>query len=102
MNPGTMLARMGPLHNAYHHRSFRYGEIRGHVAPGRTMKEKVDPITGKGSKVVTEYKDADIRPRVSIKDDSRQDGQTDHERRVWHATCCRWERSSPSVMKAIR
>ncbi len=42
----------------------------GDVVAGRTMKEKVDPITGKSSKVVVEYRDADVRPRISIKDDS--------------------------------
>jgi len=41
----------------------------GDVVPGRTMKEKVDPITGKASRVIVEFKDADVRPRISLKDE---------------------------------
>ena len=39
---------------------------------GKTMQEKVDPVTGKASQVVVQYKDADIRPRISIKDENRK------------------------------
>jgi DNA-directed RNA polymerase subunit beta' len=42
----------------------------GDVLPGKTMKEKVDPVTGKASQVTVEYKDTDVRPRISIKDDA--------------------------------
>ncbi len=41
----------------------------GDLAEGQTMQEKVDPVTGKSSKVVVEFRDADNRPRISIKDD---------------------------------
>ncbi|NVM56542.1 MAG: DNA-directed RNA polymerase subunit beta', partial [Desulfobacterales bacterium] len=42
----------------------------GDVIPGTTMKEKVDPVTGKASHVIVEHKDADVRPRISIKDEA--------------------------------
>jgi DNA-directed RNA polymerase subunit beta' len=41
----------------------------GDVLPGKTMQEKVDPVTGKASQVVVQHKDADVRPRISIKDE---------------------------------
>ncbi len=40
----------------------------GDIIAGKTMKEKVDPVTGKASQVLVEYKDIDVRPRISIKD----------------------------------
>jgi len=40
----------------------------GDVLPGLTMQEKVDPVTGKASQVIVKHKDADVRPRISIKD----------------------------------
>jgi DNA-directed RNA polymerase subunit beta' len=41
----------------------------GDIVEGQTMQEKLDPVTGKSSKVVVEYRDADVRPRISIKDE---------------------------------
>jgi DNA-directed RNA polymerase subunit beta' len=41
----------------------------GDLAEGQTMQEKFDPVTGKSSKVVVEYRDSDVRPRISIKDE---------------------------------
>jgi DNA-directed RNA polymerase subunit beta' len=41
----------------------------GDIVEGQTMQEKVDPVTGKSSKVVVEYREADVRPRISIKDE---------------------------------
>ena len=68
VNPGSMLAEWDPFTTPII--TEVSGTVKfGDVAPGRTMKEKVDPITGKASKVITEYKDADIRPRISIKDE---------------------------------
>jgi len=40
----------------------------GDIVPGRTMQEKVDPVTGKSSQTIIESKSADERPRISIKD----------------------------------
>jgi DNA-directed RNA polymerase subunit beta' len=42
----------------------------GDVVAGATMKEKVDPVTGKASYVIVESKDPDVRPRISIKDET--------------------------------
>jgi len=45
----------------------------GDILPGRTMQEKVDPVTGKSSRTIIESKSSEVRPRVSIKDG---DGKT--------------------------
>jgi DNA-directed RNA polymerase subunit beta' len=45
----------------------------GDIVPGRTMQEKVDPVTGKSSQMIIESKMAEERPRISIKD---KDGKT--------------------------
>jgi DNA-directed RNA polymerase subunit beta' len=42
----------------------------GDILEGRTMREKRDKVTGKISRVIVEARDVDIRPRISIKDDS--------------------------------
>lgn len=40
----------------------------GDVIEGKTMQEQVDEVTGLSRKVIVEFKGADLRPRVSIKD----------------------------------
>jgi len=40
----------------------------GEIIPGKTLQEKVDPVTGKSSRTITESKSAEERPRISIKD----------------------------------
>jgi DNA-directed RNA polymerase subunit beta' len=45
----------------------------GDVIEGVTMTEQLDEVTGLSRKSITESKDADLRPRISIKDD---DGKT--------------------------
>jgi len=40
----------------------------GDLALGKTLQEKVDPVTGKSSRTVIESKTAEERPRISIKD----------------------------------
>lgn len=40
----------------------------GDILPGKTMMEKLDPVTGKSSRTIIEGKNADIRPRISVKD----------------------------------
>ena len=40
----------------------------GDVVEGKTMQEQVDEVTGLSRKVIVEYRDLDLRPRVSIKD----------------------------------
>jgi DNA-directed RNA polymerase subunit beta' len=48
-----------------------HGTVKfGDIMEGITMQEKVDPVTGKASKVITETRDPDMRPRVSIKDEA--------------------------------
>jgi DNA-directed RNA polymerase subunit beta' len=37
---------------------------------GKTMQEKVDPVTGKSSQTIVEFKEGEVRPRISIKDKS--------------------------------
>ncbi len=45
----------------------------GDVISGKTMQEKVDPVTGKSSRTIIESKSGEERPRISIKD---PDGKT--------------------------
>jgi len=45
----------------------------GDIIPGKTMQEKVDPVTGKSSQMIIESKSAEERPRISIKE---PDGKT--------------------------
>jgi DNA-directed RNA polymerase subunit beta' len=40
----------------------------GDISLGKTVQEKVDPVTGKSSRTIIESKSADVRPRISIKD----------------------------------
>ena len=42
----------------------------GDIELGKTMQEKVDPVTGKSSRTIVESKNIDERPRISIKDQS--------------------------------
>ncbi len=47
----------------------------GDIVSGKTMQEKVDPITGKSSRMIIETKTADENPRISIKDKSGKTGK---------------------------
>ncbi|MFP3980751.1 MAG: DNA-directed RNA polymerase subunit beta' [Desulfobacterales bacterium] len=50
------------------------GKVKfGDLVIGRTLQERVDPVTGKSSLTVVEAKGMDVRPRISIKD---KDGKT--------------------------
>ena len=40
----------------------------GDINAGKTMQEKVDPVTGKSSRTIIESKSGEERPRISIKD----------------------------------
>jgi DNA-directed RNA polymerase subunit beta' len=46
--------------------TIKYGDI----LEGKTMEERVDERTGARSNVIVEFKDLDVRPRISIKDDT--------------------------------
>ncbi len=59
----------------------------GDILEGVTMEEKVDERTGLSTKVIVDTKDLDKRPRISIKDSGRPDGQASAPAR--RATCCR-------------
>ncbi len=41
----------------------------GDIVEGATMREEVDPQTGLSKKVIIESREADLRPRISIKDE---------------------------------
>ena len=40
----------------------------GDIYEGKTMQERVNPVTGKSSKVIVASGDTEVRPRISIKD----------------------------------
>ena len=42
----------------------------GDIEDGKTMKEQVDEVTGLSSKVIVQYREVEMRPRVSIKDET--------------------------------
>ena len=47
----------------------------GDIVPGKTMEERVDPVTGKSSRMIIESKTVDEVPRISIKDKSGKTGK---------------------------
>ncbi|MGA6926837.1 MAG: DNA-directed RNA polymerase subunit beta', partial [Desulfosarcina sp.] len=72
VNPGDLLAVWDPFTTPI------ITEVNGVVkfgdlVPGKTIQEKVDPVTGKSSRTVIESKTAEERPRISIKS---EDGKT--------------------------
>ncbi len=47
------------------------GKIKyGDIVEGVSMREELDQVSGLSSKVISESKDPDLRPRISVKDDS--------------------------------
>lgn len=42
----------------------------GDVVEGQTMREEVDDVTGLSRRVIADYSDASLRPRISIKDET--------------------------------
>jgi DNA-directed RNA polymerase subunit beta' len=66
VKPGTRLLEWDPFTNPI--LAEATGTIKfGDIVEGVTMKEQVDEATGMSSKVVTESKDPDLRPRISVK-----------------------------------
>ena len=47
----------------------------GDIEDGKTMREQVDEVTGLSSKVIVSFKEGDLRPRISIKDEAGQTNQ---------------------------
>lgn len=69
VKPGDLLAAWDPFTTPI------ITEVAGVVKyadiySGKTMQEQVDPVTGKASRTIMESKLADIRPRISIRDES--------------------------------
>ena len=69
----------------------------GDIIEGVTMQEQLDEVTGLSRKVIIESKDADTRPRISIKDDARQDHEDRRARTRRRATSCRSAPTSTST-----
>jgi DNA-directed RNA polymerase subunit beta' len=68
VDPDTLLAEWDPFTTPI--LTEVPGTIKfGDIIEGQTMQEKLDPVTGKSSKVVVEFRDVDVRPRISIKDE---------------------------------
>ncbi len=64
---GTILATWDPFNTPI--LTEVEGKVKfGDIVEGVTMKESVDPVTGKASKIIMDYK-GDMRPRISIKDE---------------------------------
>ena len=65
VKPGTMLLDWDPFASPI--LSEAEGVVKfGDILEGLTMSEQVDEFTGVSSKVITESKDPDLRPRVSV------------------------------------
>ncbi|MFO7560410.1 MAG: DNA-directed RNA polymerase subunit beta' [Desulfobacterales bacterium] len=68
VKPGDLLATWDPFTTPIITET--QGTVKfGDIELGKTMQEKVDAVTGKSSRTVIEGKAADVRPRISIKDD---------------------------------
>ncbi len=69
VEPGELLATWDPFTTPII--SEVDGTVKfGDIIPGTTMQEKVDAVTGKSSRTVIESKIAEMRPRISIKDET--------------------------------
>ena len=68
VEPGTKLAQWDPYTIPI--LTEVGGRVKfGDIIEGVTIMEKVDPVTGKASKQVIQYKASDYMPRISIKDE---------------------------------
>ncbi len=68
VEPGTKLAQWDPYTIPI--LTEVGGKVKfGDIIEGVTIMEKVDPVTGKASKQVIQYKASDYMPRISIKDE---------------------------------
>lgn len=69
VKPGDLLAAWDPFTSPII--TAVSGKVKyGDLFIGKTLQEKVDPVTGKASLTVVEAKGGDLRPRISIKDES--------------------------------
>jgi DNA-directed RNA polymerase subunit beta' len=65
---GQVLAEWDPFTNAILTEvggTIKFGDILDNI----TVQERVDPVTGKASRLIVESKDAELRPRISVKDE---------------------------------
>jgi DNA-directed RNA polymerase subunit beta' len=65
---GHVLAEWDPFTNAILTEvggTIKFGDILDNI----TVQERVDPVTGKASRLIVESKDAELRPRISVKDE---------------------------------
>ena len=64
---GQILAEWDPFTNAM--LTEVGGTIKfGDIIENLSVQERVDPVTGKASRLIVESKDAELRPRISVKD----------------------------------
>jgi len=64
---GQVLAEWDPFTNAMLTEvggTIKFGDIIDNIS----VQERVDPVTGKASRLIVESKDAELRPRISVKD----------------------------------
>jgi DNA-directed RNA polymerase subunit beta' len=74
LQPGQVLAEWDPFTNAMLTEvggKIKFGDILDNV----TVQERVDPVTGKASRLIIESRDPELRPRISVKDEG---GATAH------------------------
>jgi len=71
INPGELLVEWDPFTIPI--LTEVSGRLRfGDINEGKTMQEKLDPVTGKSSRVIVASGDTEVRPRISIKDSKRK------------------------------
>jgi DNA-directed RNA polymerase subunit beta' len=66
----------------------------GDVIEGVTMTEQLDEVTGLSRKSIMESKDADLRPRISLKDEHGQDPEDPQRGERGPLLPARWARPS--------
>ena len=66
----------------------------GDVIEGKTVQEQVDEVTGLSRKVIIEFTEADLRPRISIKDKEGKTAKVGKRRTARPAICCPWAPTS--------
>jgi DNA-directed RNA polymerase subunit beta' len=69
--PGQVLAEWDPFTNPMLTEvggRIKFGDILDNIS----MQERVDPVTQKASRLIIESKDQELRPRISVKDESDQ------------------------------
>src|SRR5208337_2771394 len=66
---GRVLAEWDPFTNAM--LTEVGGRIKfGDIVDNSTVQERVDPVTGKASRLIIESRDPELRPRISVKDET--------------------------------